>query len=220
VVRRDASRPVKRGIICKAILACQSGQRGIRSVIHLLDRQVFTCLSCRGERRLPGSGHASAARRNSRQIGSRPGASSSIGTGSVGGPNWTWLPTWLHSSPLPWPHRRPTPTAGICNELAYNRAARYGYNAVRGEKAERAERLAAQRQRYCQALVDGPVLLLEFPERRLMLNPTPSCHLGDEGNVYADSMLQFMSGEGNRLRTPTGVGPKELAPWCPNRLVP
>lgn len=74
-------------------------------------------------------------------------------------------------------------------ELAARRAVAYGSEVVRAEEAERAERLAAERERYREELVEGPVLRLELPERRLMFNPNTVVSLGDEGHVYPGSIL-------------------------------
>lgn len=74
-------------------------------------------------------------------------------------------------------------------ELAERRAVAYGSKVVRAEEAERAERLAAERAHYLEKLVEGPVLVLELPDRRLMFNPNTVLPLGDEGNVYPASIL-------------------------------
>ncbi len=81
------------------------------------------------------------------------------------------------------------PEAGARRELATHRAVGYGYAIVRAEEAERAERLAAERERYSQDLVEGPVLVLELPERRLVFNPNTVVSLGADGNVYPNSIL-------------------------------
>jgi len=75
------------------------------------------------------------------------------------------------------------------SSVAIQRAATYGYDVVKQEETQRAERLAAERKRYRQQLIDGPVLTLELPERRLMYNPNTVLSLGDEGNVYPKSIL-------------------------------
>lgn len=80
-------------------------------------------------------------------------------------------------------------TAPARREEAGRRAAAYGLDVVREEETKRAERLAADRKRYREQLVDGPVLTLELPERRLMYNPNTVVSLGDEGNVYPKSIL-------------------------------
>lgn len=74
-------------------------------------------------------------------------------------------------------------------EVAVRRAATYGLDVVQEEEAKRAERLAAQRKHYRALLIEGPVLTLELPERRLMYNPNTVLSLGDDGNVYPKSIL-------------------------------
>lgn len=82
------------------------------------------------------------------------------------------------------------PDATPRRELALRRAADYGFDEVQAEEAERADRLAADRARYRQTLVDGPVLELELPDRQLMFNPSTVVSLGDDGDVYPGSILQ------------------------------
>lgn len=82
----------------------------------------------------------------------------------------------------------------------------YGFDEVRTEEADRATRLAAERARYRAELVDGPVLVLELPERQLMFNPNTVLALGDAGNVYPGSILigpwgRLTLGEGAALTT-------------------
>ncbi|HEY0683467.1 MAG TPA: hypothetical protein VGD45_14125 [Steroidobacter sp.] len=74
-------------------------------------------------------------------------------------------------------------------ELAVRRAASYGFDAVREEETKRSERLAAERKRYREQLIDGPVLTLALPERRLIYNPNTVLSLGDQGNVFPKSIL-------------------------------
>lgn len=74
-------------------------------------------------------------------------------------------------------------------EVAERRAAIYGYDTIREEETKRSERLAADRKRYREQLVEGPVLNIELPERRLLYNPNTVLSLGDEGNVYPKSTL-------------------------------
>jgi hypothetical protein len=75
-------------------------------------------------------------------------------------------------------------------DAARDRAAPYGYAEVRAEETERAVRMAAERARYRNDLIEGPVLLLELPERRLMFNPNTVVSLGAEGNVYPGAILE------------------------------
>lgn len=81
------------------------------------------------------------------------------------------------------------PEAPPRRELAARRALAYGSESVREEEVERAERLATERERYRKELVEGPVLHVELPERRLMFNPNTVLALGDEGHVYPGSIL-------------------------------
>lgn len=81
------------------------------------------------------------------------------------------------------------PEAPARRELAARRAVAYGSEVVRAEEAERAHHLAAERERYREELVEGPVLRLELPERRLLFNPNTVVSLGDEGHVYPGSIL-------------------------------
>lgn len=83
----------------------------------------------------------------------------------------------------------PNVTATARREEAGRRAVAYGLDVVREEETKRAERLATDRKRYREQLVEGPVLTLELPERRLMYNPNTVVSLGDEGNVYPKSIL-------------------------------
>lgn len=80
-------------------------------------------------------------------------------------------------------------TAPARLDEAGRRAVSYELDVVREEETKRAERLAADRKRYREQLIDGPVLTLELPERRLMYNPNTVVSLGDEGNVYPKSIL-------------------------------
>lgn len=75
------------------------------------------------------------------------------------------------------------------SEEAKHRAASYGVDMIQEEETKRAERLAADRKRYREQLIAGPVLNLELPERRLIYNPNTVLSLGDEGNVYPKSIL-------------------------------
>jgi hypothetical protein len=75
------------------------------------------------------------------------------------------------------------------SSAAAGRAVSYGFDAIREEETKRAERLAADRKRYREQLIEGAVLSLELPERRLMYNPNTVLSLGDEGNVYPKSIL-------------------------------
>lgn len=72
---------------------------------------------------------------------------------------------------------------------AEHRAVTYGVEAVRGEETQRAKRLATERKRYREQLIEEPVLTVELPERRLMYNPNTVVSLGDAGNVYPKSIL-------------------------------
>ncbi|WP_153067014.1 hypothetical protein [Steroidobacter cummioxidans] len=74
-------------------------------------------------------------------------------------------------------------------DVADRRAAIYGYATIREEETKRSEHLTAERKRYRQALIEGPVLHVELPERRLLYNPNTVLSLGDEGNVYPKSTL-------------------------------
>jgi hypothetical protein len=80
-------------------------------------------------------------------------------------------------------------TAPARLDEAGRRAVSYGLDVVREEETRRAERLAADRKRYREQLVEGPVLTLDLPERRLIYNPNTVVSLGDEGNVYPKSIL-------------------------------
>lgn len=80
-------------------------------------------------------------------------------------------------------------TAPAHLDEAGRRAVSYGLEVVREEETKRAERLAADRKRYREQLVKGPVLTLDLPERRLIYNPNTVVSLGDEGNVYPKSIL-------------------------------
>ncbi len=82
------------------------------------------------------------------------------------------------------------------------RAKRYGARAILAEEEARAERLARQRTHYREALVEGPVLVLELPERRLLFNPNTVLSLGEAGNVYPQSTL---IGPWGRLRLDEGA---------------
>lgn len=79
--------------------------------------------------------------------------------------------------------------ASALREAAVTRAAIYGYDVVREEETKRAERLTAERKRYRELLIEGPVLTVELPERRLMYNPNTVVSLGDAGNVYPKCIL-------------------------------
>jgi hypothetical protein len=90
---------------------------------------------------------------------------------------------------------------------ARDQAAPYGYAEVRAEESQRAVLMAAERARYREELVEGPVLLLELPERRLMFNPNTVVSLGAEGNVYPGAILEGPWGrltltDGAALATP------------------
>lgn len=74
-------------------------------------------------------------------------------------------------------------------DAARDRARAYGLEPVEAEEVERADRIAALRARYHLELVEGPVLDLELPERRLMFNPNTVLSLGEEGNVYPGAIL-------------------------------
>lgn len=77
----------------------------------------------------------------------------------------------------------------VSREETASRATAYGFDVIREEETKRAERLAIERKHYREVLIDGPVLTLELPERRLMYNPNTVLSLGDEGNVYPKSIL-------------------------------
>jgi hypothetical protein len=81
------------------------------------------------------------------------------------------------------------PEARPRTALAVRRAVAFGAEVVRAEEAVRAERQAIERRRHRAELVDGPVLVLELPEHRLMFNPNTVLSLGDEGDVYPGSIL-------------------------------
>lgn len=74
-------------------------------------------------------------------------------------------------------------------EDAGRRALVYGLDEIAGEERERAARLAVERARYRDELVDGPVLVLGLPQRMLMFNPNTVLSLGDAGNVYPGAIL-------------------------------
>lgn len=102
-------------------------------------------------------------------------------------------------------------------ELAERRVLVYGAEVVRAEEAERAERLAALRERYRRELVEGPVLVVELPERMLMFNPNTVLPLGDEGTVYPGSILVGPWGrltltEGAALASPDRDWARVVAP--------
>src|SRR5690606_33746525 len=85
----------------------------------------------------------------------------------------------------------PTASSATAEEraAAAHRATQYGFDAINNEETQRAERLSAERKRYRQALIDGPVLTLDLPERRLIYNPNTVVSLGEAGNVYPKSTL-------------------------------
>jgi hypothetical protein len=92
-------------------------------------------------------------------------------------------------------------------DRARGQAARYGYAEIRAEETRRAERIAAERARYRAELVEGPVLILELPERRLVFNPNTVVSLGEEGSVYPGAILEGVWGrltltDGAALATP------------------
>jgi hypothetical protein len=74
-------------------------------------------------------------------------------------------------------------------DAARRQAEAYGFEEVRSEERERAARIATLRDRYRAELVEGAVLVLGLPERRLMFNPNTVLALGEEGNVYPGSIL-------------------------------
>lgn len=87
-------------------------------------------------------------------------------------------------------HRLATALAAPAqHEDAERRAAAYGVDVIREEETKRAERLAADRKRYREQLIEGPVLRLDLPERRLIYNPNTVLSLGEQGNVYPKSTL-------------------------------
>lgn len=109
------------------------------------------------------------------------------------------------------------PEARPRRELGARRAVAYGSEVIRAEEAERAERLTVERERYREDLVEGPVLVLELPERRLMYNPNTVVSLGDEGNVYPGSILigpwgRLTLDEGAALATPDRDRARVAAP--------
>jgi hypothetical protein len=58
-----------------------------------------------------------------------------------------------------------------------------------------------------EELVEGPVLILELPERRLVFNPNTVVSLGQEGSVYPGAILEGPWGrltltDGAALATP------------------
>ncbi len=107
-------------------------------------------------------------------------------------------------------------------DRARSRAAPYGYAEVRAEEARRAERMSEERARYREELVEGPVLILELPERRLMFNPNTVVSLGEEGSVYPGAILEGPWGrltltDGAALATPGRDRARVRAPdlWEP-----
>lgn len=99
------------------------------------------------------------------------------------------------------------PEAEPLQGLATRRAAAYGAAEVQAQEGERAEELRLQRAQYRVELVDGPVLALELPERRLMFNPNTVVSMGPDGNVYPGAILEGPWGrltlqEGATLATP------------------
>jgi hypothetical protein len=89
----------------------------------------------------------------------------------------------------------PTTDDASLEELGRSRATEYGFAAIQEEEAERAARMEELRERYRRELVDGPVLTLDLPERRLMFNPNTVLSLGDLGNVYPGAVLLGPWGE-------------------------
>jgi hypothetical protein len=109
------------------------------------------------------------------------------------------------------------PEASPRREHGARRAIAYGFDAVAAEEAARAERLAVERERYRKELVEGPVLHLVLPERRLMFNPNTVLSLGDEGHVYPGSILigpwgRLTLHEGAALATPARHRARVVAP--------
>lgn len=91
------------------------------------------------------------------------------------------------------------------------------FGGMGGEGAKRAERLAVQREHYREELVEGPVLVLDLPERRLLFNPNTVVPLGDEGYVYPGSILigpwgRLALQEGAALATPSRDRARVAAP--------
>ncbi|MGY6661143.1 MAG: hypothetical protein ACXIVO_02380 [Glycocaulis sp.] len=82
----------------------------------------------------------------------------------------------------------PAPTA-VSEADVVARAQLYGLDAVLTEETERAERIAAERARYLQELVEGRVLVLDLPDNLLLFNPNTILSLGDHGNVYPGAIL-------------------------------
>lgn len=83
----------------------------------------------------------------------------------------------------------PGETIALGTEAARQRATNYGVESVRTEESERAARIAELRAQYREELVEGPVLHVKLPERRLMFNPNTVLALGDHGNVYPGAIL-------------------------------
>ncbi|MCC5980759.1 MAG: hypothetical protein JJU26_03465 [Oceanicaulis sp.] len=79
--------------------------------------------------------------------------------------------------------------AEVSRPAVLDRARLYGLDAVQDEEQERAEHLAAQRERYREALVEGSVLILNLPERLLLFNPNTVLSLGEHGTVYPGAIL-------------------------------
>jgi hypothetical protein len=78
---------------------------------------------------------------------------------------------------------------GEAGDEARARAAPYGFADVRAEERERAARFATLRAEYRARLVDGPVLIVDLPERRLMFNPNTVVSMGSAGSVYPGAIL-------------------------------
>jgi hypothetical protein len=65
----------------------------------------------------------------------------------------------------------------------------YAFSEIASEEAARAARTAELRERYRRQLIEGPVLVLELPNRRVMFNPNTVVALGDDGNIYPGATL-------------------------------
>jgi len=74
-------------------------------------------------------------------------------------------------------------------QKAERRAATYHDKVIRAEENERAERLATERADYRKQLVEGPVLVIDPPELRLMFNPNTVLSMGEQGDVYPGAIL-------------------------------
>jgi hypothetical protein len=97
-----------------------------------------------------------------------------------------FAPGWRGTSPA----AAPDPARLLAEALGRTLGAGdYGFAEIAAEEAERAARTAELRERFRRELIEGPVLVLELPERRVMFNPNTVVALGEDGNVYPGAIL-------------------------------